>query len=1276
MRRIVWSSTVQLAALCLVVGCNEQGELSEGEDEHVFRDAPRPVEDDLGPRSFGTVPNYSDSVCPWGTGCNTVDVDADGKDDLVRFDHFGVFGSPGTVSVAYSNGWNFGPMQPLASDFCLQGDGCMMTDVTGDGRPDLIRYLNAPKVELWVLSSSPDGFEAPELWGTDLCRPGSVCTAGDLDGDGVAELVAFRGSSDQKGSVLVYPGGAGPGAKIIEVMAGMCQTPDAQCRLGDVDADGRVDLVEFDRDPNSPSTRVALATDNGFTNPLPWAGDIQALAACPAGAVCELGDFNGDFAADIIATYPEAGAGDDNSCSGQCGGFAGACWCDEACVQYGDCCSDHASVCQQGQTCEGSCGGQANGCWCDEVCVQYGDCCSDHQLQCIDAARVQQIQVWPSSFTGLAGVLTFIETPCDPGERCWSADVTGDGRNDLITIDPSGLVELFPSRDRIDRMRDAAWRLSMLRSDFAVRQARWRAREIDDLIAQVLPVSPELAAALPDRFPSLAPAASPTPSDPALPIDALPGNEPWPELAPGSIDRSWAETRMTSLATAVQTEAQAILDAVPAEDSMVWTAEQRRWHTALGQVVAARTALYAPAVAVAASSRGVCHNGVLHDRSDEDGVLRAEGSYVARYFDAALEHGEDERVWTALPALTGIVEGMRCLSQPELAGLEAAFVEAVAATMQDLLDRGQPMLAELVWDLALPVELLLFDGVKHFATPQGWRLLQARIEAGSVVLPDLPDPGADFAAFVVEDSTSCSTIRCQLYKSAARATASGRLLSLDTQGVWLPDLTARERLRRSSLYPELLLDAMVDLRRLGEGDCALIELNRFNLTCKSQRTCEYAAELAALPNDLGLDLSPGDLGSSFTHFGTTRSDLETVNGCGSGGSGGGGAGPTACLGPQLRGHGGRFHPLDPELDRIMSCTLQSFGSATPTTEVVVSDLDFDPRCLLLDPPEDGGAEEEPPLPDEEPPEATPEALAAAKNSARQWLLSGTGAASGHGYDREHYITVIMSKTGATRAQVVGAMTWVANNPLSPTRSMGSHGNPTPLQTRTHLDDAGRIDDVNLEVNVKVFNEDLAALDDGILPLDTLAEEYMIRGMLHEATHMVLHHLSDQGHAPSIDDLGPFHHDITDILGLTRVSRSCDPNSSQCNNGCGFSDARMSRFQECLVGDTPTPIDRCDFAEDYCEDREGGTMFFDAGLGCGAPEFSFPPICALVNCDGTSDVASACCGGAPGGGSPPPYPFEDPNPGPHPGDPDGPYGGIPGGPGGIPFPPLPSLPGLP
>lgn len=35
----------------------------------------------------------------------------------------------------------------------------------------------------------------------------------------------------------------------------------------------------------------------------------------------------------------------EQSCSGDCGAYGGACWCDSLCVSYGDCCDDYAEMC-------------------------------------------------------------------------------------------------------------------------------------------------------------------------------------------------------------------------------------------------------------------------------------------------------------------------------------------------------------------------------------------------------------------------------------------------------------------------------------------------------------------------------------------------------------------------------------------------------------------------------------------------------------------------------------------------------------------------------------------------------------------------------------------------------------------------------------------------------------------------------------------------------------------------------------------------------------------
>jgi hypothetical protein len=118
-----------------------------------------------------------------------------------------------------------------------------------------------------------------------------------------------------------------------------------------------------------------------------------------------------------------------------CGGKSdGACWCDDLCASYGDCCGDKQPVCdgvdpgpalcmsddacEAGQvcdhaeclsncppgmvcpavcwgqcadapavpdTCAGACGGKSEGsCWCDDLCSEYGDCCEDYDAACTE----------------------------------------------------------------------------------------------------------------------------------------------------------------------------------------------------------------------------------------------------------------------------------------------------------------------------------------------------------------------------------------------------------------------------------------------------------------------------------------------------------------------------------------------------------------------------------------------------------------------------------------------------------------------------------------------------------------------------------------------------------------------------------------------------------------------------------------------------------------------------------------------------------------------------
>ena len=99
---------------------------------------------------------------------------------------------------------------------------------------------------------------------------------------------------------------------------------------------------------------------------------------CPANTKCTVG---GGGSSGKCVPKPS------DSCSGKCGGQSGACWCDNDCVKYGDCCGDFMATCACGangsKTCKGGCSGKGvGGCWCDALCVDFGDCCPDKPTCC------------------------------------------------------------------------------------------------------------------------------------------------------------------------------------------------------------------------------------------------------------------------------------------------------------------------------------------------------------------------------------------------------------------------------------------------------------------------------------------------------------------------------------------------------------------------------------------------------------------------------------------------------------------------------------------------------------------------------------------------------------------------------------------------------------------------------------------------------------------------------------------------------------------------------
>ncbi|MCA9705475.1 MAG: hypothetical protein KDK70_06495 [Myxococcales bacterium] len=126
--------------------------------------------------------------------------------------------------------------------------------------------------------------------------------------------------------------------------------------------------------PGTPGTAVA---NGSVMNSCYNSGSTGVWTASDVTALQEL--YAGGGAPPPPPPPPPAG----DSCAGHCGANAGSCWCDSACTNYGDCCSDKAFLCDAGpSSCVGKCNQNAGQCWCDAACTTYGDCCSNKTAVC------------------------------------------------------------------------------------------------------------------------------------------------------------------------------------------------------------------------------------------------------------------------------------------------------------------------------------------------------------------------------------------------------------------------------------------------------------------------------------------------------------------------------------------------------------------------------------------------------------------------------------------------------------------------------------------------------------------------------------------------------------------------------------------------------------------------------------------------------------------------------------------------------------------------------
>jgi len=278
----------------------------------------------------GTVPNqfsdYGWSVAPAG------DVNGDGYDDVIvgarqfTFDKF----QEGAAFVYLGSPAGLSPTEVWRGE-SHQVEGfygnavASAGDVNGDGYDDIIvgdsNYLNSSgfRGRAFAYLGSASGPSTNAVWtfgNEDSFAAGlaySVASAGDVDGDGYAEVLVgdpdyYGPGNIQSGRVFLFRGSpAGPSTAADWVFYG---TEDytylglSVASAGDVNGDGYDDVLVGQVREDLTGPLLFLGSGAGLSQQPTWVAHVEMIGGRLGESVATAGDVNGDGYSDIVIGAP------------------------------------------------------------------------------------------------------------------------------------------------------------------------------------------------------------------------------------------------------------------------------------------------------------------------------------------------------------------------------------------------------------------------------------------------------------------------------------------------------------------------------------------------------------------------------------------------------------------------------------------------------------------------------------------------------------------------------------------------------------------------------------------------------------------------------------------------------------------------------------------------------------------------------------------------------------------------------------------------------------
>ena len=229
------------------------------------------------------------------------DVNGDGVADLAGFSDYG-------VEIIASRDEGFRTEARWVNDYSYQNGGWRMSqhervlaDVNGDGRDDVVGFGD------WAVLvglSTGSSFQGCSVWSRDYASNTGwnalrhERTAGDVNGDGRADLVAFG----EQGVSVSLSNGTGFGAAQTWIndysyQNGGWRVERHERMLADVNGDGMDDIVGF----GYAGVLVSLSTGTGFQRAALWVNDFGEASGWRVDThERATGDVNGDGRADIV----------------------------------------------------------------------------------------------------------------------------------------------------------------------------------------------------------------------------------------------------------------------------------------------------------------------------------------------------------------------------------------------------------------------------------------------------------------------------------------------------------------------------------------------------------------------------------------------------------------------------------------------------------------------------------------------------------------------------------------------------------------------------------------------------------------------------------------------------------------------------------------------------------------------------------------------------------------------------------------------------------------